>query len=110
MSRYCSICGSPSAELTSPIGSSNAHLSQGAGGLLTLRTNSSSAARRVASGIDSHQGMRMGCAPLCQLYCAVLCSLRKRIHGRYYRDRAGDTIYCEACFKGRPALRHLRRG
>lgn len=43
-----------------------------------------------------------GLCATCRTNTPSCAACGKRIRGRYYRNRAGDAIYCEACFNGQP--------
>lgn len=100
MSRYCNICGQSlrGTHFTYRRGDTTS-----AKGLVVCSRCERTAPRCEACRVPiNSRGDADGLCATCQLTVPCCAACGKRIHGRYYRNRAGDTIYCEACFKGQP--------
>jgi len=100
MSRFCNLCGQPlrgrymtyrRGDTTSPKG------------LVVCARCEQSAPRCASCRVPVNANVAAeGLCVSCQANTPICASCGKRISGRYYRNRAGDNIYCETCFKGQP--------
>jgi hypothetical protein len=100
MSRFCNLCGQPIR--------AGYHIyrrgdSTSAKGLLVCSRCERTAPRCTGCRVPINSEVDAdGLCATCRTNtpCCVACG--KRIYGRYYRNRAGDSIFCETCFKGQP--------
>ena len=100
MSHFCNLCGQPIR--------GGYHIyrrgdTASAKGLIVCSRCERTAPRCTACRVPINQRVDAdGLCATCRVSTPCCASCGKRIHGRYYRNRAGDTIYCEVCFKGQP--------
>ena len=100
MSHFCNLCGRPVRGSYRTYHRGDTTTGKG---LIVCPNCERTAPRCAGCRVPIHPSASQdGLCPSCQTSTPRCASCGKRIQGRYYRNRAGDAIYCEVCFKGQP--------